>query len=278
MSSSRNVEDLYVVIGAGDQKFGVPVEFVREMVPMPQVVKVPNAPDHVRGVINLRGKVLPLVDLRVRLGMLSCADESQSMIQMLEEREEDHRQWLNELETSLSEGREFGLARDPHQCAFGRWYDAYDSHSGLAQCLAMDSVLIKFQDPHNRIHAVADQALDLAARGKMEGARALIERTRDTTLSEMVELFAEGKELIAQTRRELALVLADNGRAAAISVDLAESVEMVTRVEGQDLCGVAHLGLDRGLVTGFGRRRKDDSLIMLLDVSEFLDLPRVMAE
>ena len=277
MSISRNVDDLCVVVGAGDQKFAVPVKYVREMVPMPPVVKVPHVPDHVRGVINLRGKVLPLVDLRTRLGMLSCASESQDMIRMLEEREDDHRNWLNELDASLAEGREFGLAQDPHQCAFGKWYDAYDPHSGLAKCLALDSVLIKFQDPHNRIHAVAGQALELAAAGDLEGARGVVDRTRHTTLSEMVALFAAGRDLIAQARRELAVVLADNANAAAMSVDLAESVEMVDRDHSQDLSKVAHLGLDQGLVTGFGRRRKDDSLIMLLDVSEFLNLPREMA-
>lgn len=278
MSVSRNVDDLCVVVGAGDQKFAVPVKFVREMVPMPPVVKVPHVPEHVRGVINLRGKVLPLVDLRVRLGMLSCANESQDMIDMLEQREEDHRHWLNELESSLAEGREFGLARDPRQCAFGKWYYAYDPRSGMARCLAMDAVLIKFQDPHNRIHAVADQALDLAAQGDLDGARAVVARTRDTTLSEMVKLFAEGKDLIAQTRRELAVVLSDNGNAAAMSVDVAESVEMVTPDESQDLSKVTDLGLERGLVTGFGRRRKDDSLILLLDVREFLNLPKELTE
>jgi purine-binding chemotaxis protein CheW len=47
---------------------------VREIVPLPPVTRVPNAPAHVRGVANLRGRILPVVDLRVRLGSRPAAD------------------------------------------------------------------------------------------------------------------------------------------------------------------------------------------------------------
>lgn len=52
----------------GTETFGLPIGQVREIVRVPEITSVPNSPDHVEGVINLRGKIVPVVDLRKRFG------------------------------------------------------------------------------------------------------------------------------------------------------------------------------------------------------------------
>jgi len=58
-----------VSFNIGDEEFGVDILKVQEINRMAQITRVPNAPEYVEGVINLRGKVIPIVDLRKRLGM-----------------------------------------------------------------------------------------------------------------------------------------------------------------------------------------------------------------
>jgi len=53
----------------GDEEFGVDILKVQEINRMPEVTRVPNAPEFVDGVINLRGKVIPVIALRRRFGM-----------------------------------------------------------------------------------------------------------------------------------------------------------------------------------------------------------------
>ncbi len=53
----------------GNEEFGVDILNVQEINKMTQVTKVPNSPDFVEGVINLRGRVIPVIDLRLRLGL-----------------------------------------------------------------------------------------------------------------------------------------------------------------------------------------------------------------
>ncbi len=53
----------------GNEEFGVDILCVQEINRMLQITKVPNSPEFVNGVINLRGKVIPVIDLRQRLGM-----------------------------------------------------------------------------------------------------------------------------------------------------------------------------------------------------------------
>jgi len=53
----------------GDEEFGVNILFVHEINRMIQITKVPNAPSFVDGVINLRGRIIPVIDLRAKLGI-----------------------------------------------------------------------------------------------------------------------------------------------------------------------------------------------------------------
>lgn len=59
----------YLTFALAHEEYGVPVLKVREIVKMMAITAVPQMPAHVKGVINLRGKVLPVIDLRLRLGV-----------------------------------------------------------------------------------------------------------------------------------------------------------------------------------------------------------------
>ncbi len=58
-----------VSFNIGNEEFAVDILIVQEINRMIEVTKVPNAPEFVEGIINLRGKVIPIIDLRSRLGM-----------------------------------------------------------------------------------------------------------------------------------------------------------------------------------------------------------------
>lgn len=65
-------EEQFVVLRLGRDEFGVPISAVQEIVRLPdELTRVPRAPEFVEGVINLRGAVLPVIDLRRRLGLPS---------------------------------------------------------------------------------------------------------------------------------------------------------------------------------------------------------------
>lgn len=66
-----------VAFSIGKELFGVGIETIREIVRFPEVTEVPDAPVFLEGVINLRGRIVPVVDLRKRL-RLSGADATKS--------------------------------------------------------------------------------------------------------------------------------------------------------------------------------------------------------
>ena len=56
-----------VVFSLGDEEFGVPITLVQEIIRYGAPRPIPGSPAHVEGVINLRGRIIPVVDLRARL-------------------------------------------------------------------------------------------------------------------------------------------------------------------------------------------------------------------
>src|SRR5213078_5328294 len=58
----------YLTFALSDEEYGLPVLKVREIIKVMDITQVPQVPGHVRGVINLRGKVIPVIDLRLKFG------------------------------------------------------------------------------------------------------------------------------------------------------------------------------------------------------------------
>ncbi len=62
-------KDIQVVgFRVGREHFGVPISLVHEIVRLMEITSVPDSPDFIEGVINLRGKIIPVIDLRKRFG------------------------------------------------------------------------------------------------------------------------------------------------------------------------------------------------------------------
>lgn len=66
-------EDQLVTFSLANEEFAFPIGIVQEIVRPPAITKVPNAPSYIEGIANLRGNILPIVNLRDRLGM--CGKE-----------------------------------------------------------------------------------------------------------------------------------------------------------------------------------------------------------
>ena len=64
----------------GKETFGVPISAVREIVRVPEITAVPSAPHSVEGVINLRGKIIPVIDVRKRLGQSATQPDRKNRI------------------------------------------------------------------------------------------------------------------------------------------------------------------------------------------------------
>jgi len=82
-------ETQYLTFAVGDEEFGVGVLQAKEIIEYDTVTTVPNAPAFIRGVINLRGSVVPVVDLAVKFGRQSSPITRRSCIVVVEVRQDE---------------------------------------------------------------------------------------------------------------------------------------------------------------------------------------------
>lgn len=68
-NSSDNVTNRYLSFTLGGEEFAIPLLCVKEVIAVPEITPMPQAPGYVLGIMNLRGQVISIVDLRARLGI-----------------------------------------------------------------------------------------------------------------------------------------------------------------------------------------------------------------
>ncbi len=78
--TSENLDDMYLSFSLGSEEYAVGISQVVEIVGLPRIMAVPDLPDYIRGVINLRGKVIPLLDVRLRFRMGERAYDERTVV------------------------------------------------------------------------------------------------------------------------------------------------------------------------------------------------------
>lgn len=78
--TTKQLAGKYLTFILGGESYGVPVLKVREIIRLTAITAVPQMPAYVRGVINLRGKIIPVIDLRLRFGFAAAASTEQNCI------------------------------------------------------------------------------------------------------------------------------------------------------------------------------------------------------
>ncbi|MBT8490088.1 MAG: chemotaxis protein CheW [Deltaproteobacteria bacterium] len=77
-------EGKYLTFSLADEEYGIGILKVKEIIGMMSITSVPQTPGFVKGVINLRGKVIPVVDLRLKFGMESTEYTERTCIIVVE--------------------------------------------------------------------------------------------------------------------------------------------------------------------------------------------------
>lgn len=64
-----NLAGKYLTFSLASERYGLEILKVQEIIGVPTITRIPKCPDYIKGVINLRGRIIPLVDLRIKFGL-----------------------------------------------------------------------------------------------------------------------------------------------------------------------------------------------------------------
>lgn len=219
-------DDSYTVFTfwSGDQWFAAKVENTLSIAQ--DLENLQPAPSSLRGSLGLvRHQDRPVIicDFASMLKIPSGQEYRKNLVEALNAREQEHIDWLNSLEASLTGEEPFTKARDPHQCAFGKWYDNFSTRDE-----ELAEILLRFDEPHKTIHAMADELLTLKSQGKVDLALNKIKLARLNTLAQLRQQFSLARNQISQSIRPVILYLTVDGRTPLIGLLIDEVNDVVT--------------------------------------------------
>ena len=99
---NKEIAGKFLIFGLHDQQYGLPIKDVCEINRMTDVTPVPKAQTYVSGVMNLRGRVIPVVDLRVRLGVPIGQTTKHTCILVVERNKDTERRSFGVIVDSVS--------------------------------------------------------------------------------------------------------------------------------------------------------------------------------
>ena len=186
------------------QHFAVPIESVRFIAAESALTptQVATGKGQQFDMLEFEGQACIILSLARLLNQPSERSKSRDLLALLQAREQDHINWLNTLKNCLQHGGSFDLARDPHQCKFGQWYDHFQTEDNQLQ-----HVLRSFDEPHKRIHALADQLLTLRDNDQAEEALQILNNQGSNTLQRLRDLFAEVSAMVRSSIRPTVIML-----------------------------------------------------------------------
>lgn len=212
----------YMAFVAGRAHYALPVEYVRYITSM-DAIKPRMTPDGQgcqHRVFDFEGHSLELHRFSDLVGANSLVDECAALSDLLQQRRQDHIDWLAALENSILTGAAFTKATDPNKCAFGRWFDQYQSNDA-----ELRAIMLQFEQPHCRIHALAQRLLSLAVdEARVEEAIQILNEERHSTLQTLLALFDQADGRLREMVKPVALIVDLGRKLYALELDVIEDI------------------------------------------------------
>ena len=131
MKESNKHEGKYLTFKLGNEEYGIHITKIKEIIGMMNITQVPQRQDYMKGVINLRGNVIPVVDLRTRFGMAEVEATDRTCIVQVEVGEADNRHPVGLIVDNVSEVSNISKEQVDEEVALGQVDNNYIS--GIAK-------------------------------------------------------------------------------------------------------------------------------------------------
>lgn len=252
----------YIVFKLEGTLYCISSKYITSLLQLPHYTKVSAAPANITGIFRYRDSVIQMVDLRTTLGMKPLVQEYEEFSQMIDDRKRDHVHWVEELERTALTGESFTLARDPHQCALGRWYDSFTANN-----TTIEFHLKKLEEPHRKLHGAADDvdrcSKDCDSCKRSECLKTILDRVKNENMPLILSLLDQTKDIFASTiYKEMVLLMA--GTRWGLVVDEVVGVGDLRPVDRQEFDLMDHQSLH--YISNVMEGDKQSSIIFELNV------------
>lgn len=189
---------------------------------MENIQSLPSEAKGLVGMVEFQNTAVPVLDFANLLGFTSSIENNKELIDLLNEGEQDHINWVASLEDSLVNDVPFTKAKDPHKCAFGQWYDTFKTRDDTLM-----EVLAEFDKPHKQIHDLADKLLDMKKDNKVDQAVKILNYERNVTLKRVLKRFEQARIHLTESSRQVLLYITENGTSPTVALRIDDINDVV---------------------------------------------------
>lgn len=272
VSIEDNSEALTVfTFWVGDELFAINIANILSITQdLDSLLKTPVKSKGLTGIINYLGSPVAVYNFAEMLSIPSTREIKSELVELLNVREKDHVDWVNALEKSLKEGVPFEKERDPQICAFGKWYDKFETRDE-----ALAEIITHFDKPHKAIHALADELLGMKENDKLDQALDKLQLARITTLNYLKKYFSHARNQIQDSLHTVVINITNDGNKAVVALQIDEIHEVMNFTQ-TDLISLEQIGLDaiegmEGYFKGYLGGSDNKSSCLLLDTENLLN-------
>lgn len=180
---------------------------------MDKIQSLPAQAKGLVGMVEFQNNAVPVFDFANMLGFDSGVEKNKQLIQLLSDREKEHIDWVHALEDSLLNNTPFKQTKDPHKCAFGQWYEHFETRDDTLR-----EVLYEFEEPHRQIHTMADKLLDMKKNNHLEEALKILRYERKITLKRLLKRFEQARTHLKESTRPVLLYITEDGTTPTVAL------------------------------------------------------------
>jgi len=255
----------WLVFNLNKSFFALSCENITSIAILPKGITKPVlTPPYIRGLLDMRGEFIPLLDMRNLFGFPTLGSEFDNFKEAKAAAVGAHQAWVDELTRSVEKGGIFTGELDPTKCTFGKWLATFNSCNNV-----INSHLRKINVPHRELHQAGTKIVELqkqsqsAERSKniMECLEKVTQISAPAVFSTLVKI----EEDWLEAHREMVIIFTYGDKKIGLIVDEVQSVEkleILNQEVSRDMQGIAHF------FTSIARSTKSDKIIILINETQ----------
>ena len=202
----------FIIFEVKKNRYAIDLEFIQRITQIPVITDIPNSHEYIDGMISYENRIIKIVDFRK---MTHTGTYDNDLKELFTDLKRHHKEWVETLHNSITNGVEFHLTTNPHHCDLGKWLDGFTSYDNH-----VSSILKELNIFHKQLHQSATSILNLAKTdidAALDQYKTSIMVIYDTTTHYLNQFIAEF-DIVANSLQKLLLYQADT-ESFAIKVD-----------------------------------------------------------
>ncbi len=263
-SEARTIDEKQIVtFTVAGEEYAFPIDVVKEVLRVGEIVQVPKAPSYIVGILSIRDNILPVIDIRKVFELPSLSEE---LIGFIDNAEAQHRLWADEIRASSGKAVDNVILSDLNHCPLSRWIDSFRTSSEN-----ISRLLQNLKSLHTQYHHVMSDVVGKIKKHATSGES-------DIDMDYILRNFIQLKDVLNTVKEAIKSSIGEDQRILVVEIGrisvgiLVDRIQQVLRIQETSIEAPSSiLSTEKAdMVKGIAKLDNGSRFILLLDEQKIL--------